>query len=114
MSGAFQVIGGTVEDIAFKLTVNTPVVIAGDAKSAVRVYWFQCTEIAGSTPTLSVEKYDGTLSYYLRHAVALAANGSYFFDAGLWLPPGSFLRVTAGTANQIDVVGLKSLAGVTG
>jgi hypothetical protein len=98
------------EQIAFKLTTTSPTVIAGDADELVRVPWFQCTNITTNTPTLTVEIYDGTTSYYLRFALAMSAKETVLFgnsDRGFLLNKGSFLRVAAGTANEIDVVGIK-------
>jgi hypothetical protein len=101
----FQVVGGIFTSIAVKLAGTSPVVIAGSSDSTSRVAWFQCTEIAGSTPDLTVELYDGTTSVYLRYQQAMAANEAVKFE-DIALNRGQFLRVTAGAANQIDVVGL--------
>lgn len=109
MSGLFQTLGGTVEGFGFKITVNTPVVIAGSADFHIRVPWFQVTEIAGGVATLTIDLYDGTTAYFLRNALAMTAKGTYLFEAGIWLNRGWFLRVTTSLANQADVVGTRSL-----
>lgn len=108
-SGAFQYPGSTAEAIQFKLTTTSPTVIAGNANSVIQVAWFACSEIAAGTPNLTVELWDGTTSFYLRNAKAMTAKETYIFDNGIWLRQGTFLRVTASVANQIDVVGITSL-----
>jgi hypothetical protein len=107
--GVFSYPGSTVENFGYKLTGTSPVVIAGNATAAMQVPWFACTEITGGTPNLTIELYDGTTSFYLRNAKAMTAKETVLIDYGLWLNPGTFLRITASVANQIDVVGLRSL-----
>lgn len=109
MVGVFSYPGSTVEDFGVKLIGTSPVAIAGNATAAMQVPWFACTEITGGTPNLTVEIFDGTTSFYLRNAKAMVAKETYIFDSGIWLNPGTFLRVTASVGNQIDVVGLRSL-----
>lgn len=109
MVGVFSYPGSTVEDFAVKLSTTSATIIGGNATSAMQVPWFACTEIANSTPTLTIELFDGTTSTYLRFQKAMTAKETFIFDSGIWLNPATFLRVTAGTANQIDVVGLRSL-----
>lgn len=101
--------GGSANDIAVKLTTNVVTVIAGSASFATAVYWVNFAEIAASTPTITLEKYDGTTSTFIIHTRAMTANGNLVFSEGIWLNPGSFLRATAGTANQVDVTGLYAL-----
>ncbi len=101
----FVVAGGIVTSIAVKLDSTDVTEIAGSDDFTTRVAWFQCTEITGATPDLTVELYDGTTSVYLRYQQAMTANGSVKFE-DIALNKGQKLRVTAGAANQIDVVGL--------
>lgn len=98
--------------IKFKLTTTAATAIAGHASYATRVAWFQCTEITGATPNLTIEIYDGTTSFYLRNAKAMTAKEEVLKDQGFTLDPGSFLRVTASAANQVDVVGMAALNNV--
>ncbi len=107
MSVQFPVSGHDV--IAFKLTTTNPTAIAGSATSKTFVDWFQCTEITGATPNLTIEIYDGTTSFYLRNAKAMTAKEEVLKNQGFSLDKGSFLRVTAGTANTIDVTGVQVL-----
>lgn len=111
MSGAFQLVGGAADKIRQKLTTTNPTVVAGSATLQTAVVWFLCTEIGGATPNLSIEVYDAstTTSYYLRLAKPMTAKESVLFEAGIVLNVNEFLRITAGTANQIDVVGLSLL-----
>jgi hypothetical protein len=108
MSMQFQVNGPT--PIAIKLTTTNPTVIAGDTERAVTVDWFQCTEIAGGTPNLSIELFDGTTSVYLRKAKPMAALEEVLRTQGFTLNRGQFLRVTASVANQVDVTGVAVLS----
>lgn len=111
MSSAFQLIGGAVDKIRQKLTTTSPTVVAGSADYQTAVVWFQCTEIAGSTPNLTIEVYDAdtTTSYYLRNAKAMTAKEEVRVIEGLALQPNEFLRITASAANQVDVVGIALL-----
>lgn len=106
----FQLVGGAGDPFAAKLTDTNPLVIAESltGNSRVSVPWLACTEIAGSTPTLSIDilKPDSTV-VYLRNAKAMTAKETVVFNEGILLLPGWKLRVTAGTANQIDVVGIQ-------
>ena len=106
MSGLYQFPGGSASLVGFKITTTDPTAIAGSATEQTRVAWFQVTEIAGGTQTLTVELYDAntTTSYYLRNALAMTAKGAYLFETGYPLGINQFLRVTTGSANQVDVV----------
>lgn len=105
----FQLVGGAGTPIAVKLSTTDPTVVAEATagNSRVAVPWLQCTEIAGSTPTLTVAilKPD-TSVVYLRNAKAMTAKEEVRFNEGILLLPGWKLRVTAGTADQVDVTGI--------
>jgi hypothetical protein len=106
----FQLVGGAGDPIALKLTTTNATIIAEAAagSSRVDVPWFACTEIAGSTPTLTISilKPDSTV-VYLRNALAMTARQTFIFNEGVLLLPQWKLRVTASAADQIDVVGIK-------
>lgn len=108
MSIHFQ--AGSPTPIAIKLTTTNATTIAGSATSATVVDWFQCTEIAGATPNLSIDLYDGTTTVYLRKAKAMTALEEVLRTQGISLNRGQFLRVTASAGNQVDVVGVAVLA----
>lgn len=116
MSGVFQLAGGVADKIRQKLTATTPTVVAGSADNQTGVVWLACTEITGGTPNLSIEVYDASTStsYYLRYQKAMTARETFIFEAGLLLNPNEFLRVTAGTVNQIDVVGMALMGNALG
>jgi hypothetical protein len=101
----FQVTGGIITPIAVKLSATTATSVFGSSDSPSRVAWLQCTNITADTPDLTVELYDGATSVYLRYQQAMDANGAVKFE-DIALNPGQFLRVTAGAADKIDVVGL--------
>jgi hypothetical protein len=104
MSGMFQIAGSAATTEGFKLTTTDPTVVAGSADERTEVLWLQCTEISGNTPALTIEVYDGTDSFYLRYQFAMTAKERVLIDQGFALEKNQFLRVTAGAANQIDVV----------
>lgn len=112
MSSVFQLVGGAADPIAIKITTTDPTVVAeavsGNAR--VSVPWLQCTEIAGSTPALTIDirKPDGTI-VYLRTAKAMTAKEAVVLDQGIVLLPGWKLRVTSSAADQVDVSGLALL-----
>lgn len=61
-------------------------------------------EISGNTPTFTLEIYDGSTSTYICKGLQLSANRVRIFDQGWLLEPGESMRVTASSANQIDVI----------
>jgi hypothetical protein len=111
----FQLAGGTSDPIAIKLTTTSPTVIAEAVvgNSRVSVPWFQCTEIAGSTPNLTIDilKPDSSV-VYLRNAVAMTAKQQVSFNEGILLLPGWKLRVTASAVDQVDVTGIRLIGSV--
>lgn len=108
-AGVFQLYGGTAQPILVKLTTNTVTVIAGSSQFAQIVHLVNFAEIAGATPTITLETYDGTTSFYHLKSFTMTANARTQFDSGIWLNPGQFLRATASAANQIDVTGVASI-----
>jgi hypothetical protein len=106
----FQLVGGAGDPIAIKLTSTDTITIAEavSGNSRVAVPWFAATEIAGATPTLTVDilKPDATV-VYLRNALAMSARQTFIFNEGVLLLPGWKLRVTPSAGNQIDISGIK-------
>jgi len=95
----------TLEPIGVKLSTTSATNIAGSADGPVIVDWVQFTEIAGSTPALTIELYDGSTSYYLRKALAMTPAQEVLLTQSISLAKGWYLRATASSSNQIDVVG---------
>lgn len=115
MTSVFTFPGGAANLFKQKLTTTSVTAITfGTSPGQYNVAWFRCNEIAGGTPNLTVELYDvaNTTSYYLGSggftwkAKAMTALQSLLFDDGISIPNGWQLRFTAGTANQIDIVGV--------
>lgn len=106
----FQLVGGSGDPIAMKLTTTNATVIAEavSGNSRVSVPWFACTEIGGGTPNLTIDilKPDSTV-VYLRNAVAMTAKERVIFNEGVLLLPGWKLRVTSSIADRVDVAGIK-------
>jgi hypothetical protein len=107
--GIFGYIGGSLMGIYQNLTgTGSPVVVAGDAGSFVRVPLLIITAATG-TPTLAVDVFDGTNAFVLRAPAAMTANTSVVYDMGIPLQVGTFLRVTANAA--VSVIGASSIPG---
>lgn len=117
MSGAFQLTGGAADRIRSKITTTTPTDVAGSATRQTPVVWFQCNEVAGGTPNLTMEIYNAatTTSTYLGTggftwiAKAMTAKQSVLFSEGVMLEPNEFLRITI-SSGSVDVVGLALLS----
>lgn len=88
--------------IPTKVTGNTVITIVDGASLSLVCELF-ITEIAGSTPNLTLEIYDGTTSTYFVKTKPMTALQGLVWE-NIPLSPIQKLRVTAGTANQIDVI----------
>lgn len=112
----FQIALGAIDDIiAQKVTSSSATDVVDATDEPWYVQWFQVNENAGATPSLTVEIYDGTNSYYLGaegsvwRAKALTANQSVTFSEGYLIPQGYKLRVTSSdAAGKIEVSGIKT------
>lgn len=100
----FTIQGGNVQTRQVKLSSTSPTVVVDGGQSGAVVVGVYAAEITGNTPAFSLEKYDGTTSYYLRNAKAMTAREEYARDLIVVLKAGESLRATAGAANQIDVL----------
>lgn len=100
---SFTLTGGSILTTTTKLTTTSATVLYGGAgiKRTV-ILSIVATEIAASTPALTLELFDGTTSYYLRNALAMTAKQSLIFNEPFALQSGWSLRATAGAADQID------------
>lgn len=87
----------------FKLTTTNTTTIYDASKGGVLLVSIVAVEIAGSTPTLSLDIYDGATAYFLQNAVALTARQRLHIDLLIPLKVGEQLRATASAANQIDI-----------
>jgi hypothetical protein len=115
-SSAFRLTGGAADKIRSKITTTDATDVAGSATAQTPVVWFQCNEVAGGTPNLTVAIYNAgtTTSTYLGDgtsawvAKAMTANQSVTFGEGFVLEKNEFLRITI-SAGSVDVVGLALL-----
>ena len=87
----------------FKLTTTSATEIYDASKSGALLVSIVAVEIAGSTPTLTLDIFDGTTTYYLQNAVAMTARQRLQIDLLVPLKVGEKLRATASAANQIDI-----------
>lgn len=87
----------------FKLTTTSATTIYDADKSSALLVSILAVEIAGATPTLTLDIYDGTNTYYLQNAVAMTAKQRLQVDILVPLKVGEKLRATASAANQVDI-----------
>jgi hypothetical protein len=114
---AFVLSGGAADKIRSKITTTNATDVAGSAKAQTSVVWFQCNEVGGGTPNLTVAIYnaDTTTSTYLGDgtsawvAKAMTAKQSVTFREGIRLEKNEFLRITI-SASSVDVVGIALLS----
>ena len=71
-------------------------------------------EIAGATPALQIDVYDGASVIGIVNKKAMAAGESRSLETVIALQGGWSLRATAGTANQIDIFVNYLVADATG
>lgn len=97
--------------IAVKLDGTTPITLASGGNNGVTVIALRLAEVAGATPTVTLDIYDGAA------VVAELAHLRAFTAKDVWLPvtldgvpvqllPGQTLRATASAANQVHVTGI--------
>lgn len=102
----YTIQGGAIFPAQVKLTTNTPTVLVDGGQSGAIVVQIWASRLSG-TPTLTLEKYDGTTSYYFRYQQAFPttgdSSGEYIRDTIIRLKAGESLRATASVANQIDI-----------
>ena len=91
-------VDGAFDTKDFKITGNAATAVFTATKRTV-IVGLTITENAGSTPTLTVDRYDtaNTTAYYMRNAGAVTAKQTITFDdqLPLVLHPGWSLRVTS-------------------
>lgn len=107
-------VGGT-EEIAVRLAGSSATTIVDGTDAAWYVPWVQANENNGSTPSLTIDLYDGTTPYYqgaggsVWRAKAMTAGQSVTFNEGIFVPKGWKLRATSSdAAGRVDLVGVKT------
>lgn len=95
---SFNINGGAIVTARSKLTGST-VTAVFTATSRTTILAIICAENNGGTPNLTVEIYTGSVSYYLRKAVAMTAGTAFIFDDPFELPAGWSIRVTSSDAS---------------
>lgn len=99
-------LGGAMDSLDFKITGNTAVAVFTATKRTV-ITSLVITENFGSTPNLTVDRYDtvNTMAYYLRNAQAVTAKQTVIFNEPTVLKAGWSLRVTSSdVAGKFDVI----------
>ena len=81
-----------------RLTGNTATTIF-TATGATWIRSITATERNGGTPTLSIDKYDGTTAYMIRRAVAMVAGTQVIYNEPFLLPLGGLIRLTSNDAS---------------
>jgi hypothetical protein len=101
---SFNITGGAIVTEDTKLTDDTATVVLSKPKRTT-VLSVVCTEIGGNTPNLTIEKYDGSASVYLRNALAMTAKQTFVFNEPFVLGQNQALRVTSSHASGlVDVL----------
>lgn len=100
---SYTVNGGSLLPKRAKLTTTAATTILDPDKSGALLLSIIAIEIAGATPTLTLDIFDGTTTYYLQNAVAMTARQRLQIDILVPLKVGEKLRATASAANQIDI-----------
>lgn len=101
----YTIQGGAVQTEYTKLTTSTVTTILDPGQAGAIIVEINATEIAGATPTLSIDRYDGTTATYVRPpSKAMTAREEYQRQSILVLGEDEVLRATASAANQIDVI----------
>lgn len=100
---SYTAIGGALLPKRVKLTTTSATTLYDPEKSGALILSIIAVEIAGSTPTLTLDIYDGTTTYYLQNAVAMTAKQRLILDLLVPLKVGEKLRATASAADQIDI-----------
>jgi hypothetical protein len=99
----YTVQGGALLPKRVKLTTTSATTLLDPDKSGALLLSIVAVEIAGATPTLTLDIYDGTTTYYLQNAVAMTAKQRLQIDILVPLKVGEKLRATASAADQIDI-----------
>lgn len=98
---SFTLTGGSILTKAVKLTTTTATPLYLASKRTV-ILSIIATEIAGATPALTLDLFDGTTAYFLRNVLAMTAKQLLIFNEPIAINPGWSIRATAGAANQVD------------
>jgi hypothetical protein len=85
-----------------KLSSTAPTTLL-DVQSRTTVISVLCAEIAGATPALTLEIFDGTTSHYIRNAKPMGAKELFVLEGPITINASWLLRATASAANQIDI-----------
>ncbi len=100
---SYTIQGGYVTTEFTKLTTTAVTTVLEAGQSGAIIVEINATEIAGATPALTLERYDGTTSTYYRYQKNMTAKEEYQRQSIIVLGPDDEFRATAGTANQIDI-----------
>lgn len=86
-----------------KLTGNSATAIFTATGVATIQSILVCENTGAATPTLSIEVYDGTNSYYKRRTVALVAGVEVSYNIPFSINPGWSVRLTSSdAAGKVD------------
>jgi hypothetical protein len=100
---SFTLTGGSILTKPTKLTATTATVLyGGSGTKRTVIVSVIAVEVAGATPTLTLDLFDGTTAYRLRNALAMTARQTFIFNEPIVLPVNWSLRATASAADQIE------------
>jgi len=87
-----------------KLTTSSATAVYTADRGATRINSITACENSGATPSLTLEAYDGTSSYYIRRVVALSVGTQVVYSTPFTLPHNWSIRATSNNASGlIDV-----------
>lgn len=95
---SFNINGGAIVTTRVKLSGNSVTALFA-ATSRTTILSIIATENNGGTPTLTLDVYDGTNSFALRHAVAMVAGTAAIFSEPFELQAGYSIRATSSDAS---------------
>src|SRR5215217_5372153 len=94
MSG-YTVLGGNLQTKYTKLTTTSATTVLDGGQSGATAVAIYACEISGNTPTLSIDRFDGTTATFVRPVKALASKEEVTKEVLLVLKAGELLRATA-------------------
>lgn len=98
---SFTLTGGSILTKPTILTTTNATALYSATKRTV-ILSVIAAEVAGATPTLTLDLFDGTTAYRLRNALAMTARQTFIFNEPITINSGWSLRATASAADQIE------------
>jgi hypothetical protein len=108
----FQTQAGILKTAKVLLNSTSAITIVSGGNTGCTVEYVRACEVAGATPTLILDIYNGTTAYKIRGTLAMTANTPYTDRDVIQLEAGESLRATASAADQVHVTASYTVPGV--